>query len=82
MDGNTSESSSLFTNIEDLTANTSHLARKPIVVIDAGIATDKNLKLLKAQKFDYMCLSRSGLQKYTIPQRVKTIKSKHYASQK
>jgi len=74
MDGNTSDSSSLLTIIEELTANTSHLARKPIVVIDAGIATDKNLKLLKAQKFDYMCVSRSGLQKYTIDPTSKEVK--------
>ena len=31
--------------------------RKPIVVIDAGIATDGNIAMLKNKGYDYMCVS-------------------------
>ncbi len=66
MDGNMSDSDSLLTIIEDLSVNTSHLDRKPVVVIDAGITSEKNLKLLKDRKFNYIFVSRSGLQNYSI----------------
>jgi len=36
------------------------------VILDAGIATEDNLKLLKKNKFDYMCVSRSGMSKYSV----------------
>jgi hypothetical protein len=36
------------------------------VVIDAGIATEENLKSLRNKKFDYICVSRSSLQDYSL----------------
>jgi len=65
-EGNTSDSTTLEKIITDLSARTSSTGRRPIVVLDAGIATEDNLKLLKENKFDYMCVSRSGMSKYSI----------------
>ena len=38
---------------------------KRIVVIDAGIATEENLKTITKKGYDYVCVSRSSLKKYT-----------------
>jgi len=65
-EGNTSDSTTLEKIITDLSARTSSTERHPIVVLDAGIATEDNLKLLKENKFDYMCVSRSGMSKYSV----------------
>ena len=47
--------------INTLSAQTSCTTRKPIVVMDAGIATDDNVDLLKKKGYDYLCVSRAGL---------------------
>jgi transposase len=47
-----------------LSAKTSYTKRKPIVVMDAGIATEDNIKYLKSKKYNYMCVSRSNLKNY------------------
>lgn len=65
-EGNTSDSKTLQQIIAELSARTSSTERNPIVVLDAGIATEDNLKLLKENKFDYMCVSRSGMNKYKV----------------
>jgi len=65
-EGNTSDSTTLAKIITDLSARTSSNGRHPTVVLDAGIATEDNLKLLKENKFDYMCVSRSGMSKYSV----------------
>jgi len=50
--------------INALSRQTSFSGRKPIVVIDAGIATGDNLSMLKDKGYDYMCVSRSSLKAY------------------
>jgi len=40
--------------------------KKRIVVIDAGIATEENLKMITGKGYDYVCVSRSSLKKYTV----------------
>lgn len=65
-EGNTADSTTLEKIIGELSARTSSTERYPIVVLDAGIATEDNLKLLKKNKFDYMCVSRSGMSKYSV----------------
>ncbi len=35
-----------------------------LVVIDARIATTENLKAIKAENFDYLCVTRSYLKDY------------------
>lgn len=63
-EGNMADSKTLETIVNALSAQTSFSDRKPIVVIDAGIATDANLKMLKSKQYDYMCVSRSNLKEY------------------
>lgn len=36
------------------------------MVIDAGIATQENLELIKTKGYDYVCVSRSKIKDYTI----------------
>ena len=50
--------------IDAMSNQTSYSHRKPIVVIDAGIATDGNIAMLKNKGYDYMCVSRSSLKEY------------------
>jgi transposase len=58
-EGNLADSKTLEQIICELSSRTSSTDRHPIVVLDAGIATEDNLKLLKQNNFDYMCVSRS-----------------------
>jgi transposase len=39
---------------------------RPVVVMDAGMATEENLKSLREKKFDCICVSRSSLQDYSL----------------
>jgi hypothetical protein len=56
-EGNLSDSESLLQIIKDLDlANTSV---KPLVVMDAGVAKEENLKLLMAKGYSYLCVSRT-----------------------
>lgn len=63
-DGNISDSETLETIINNLSKQTSISKRKPIVVMDAGIATDSNVKMLKTKGYDYVCVTRSTLKNY------------------
>lgn len=63
-EGNLADSKSLEKIIDKLSKKTT--AQKQIVVLDAGIASEDNLTLLKEKGYDYMCVSRSGLRKYEI----------------
>jgi hypothetical protein len=40
--------------------------KKRIVVIDAGISTEANLKMITDKGYDYVCVSRSSLKNYTV----------------
>lgn len=62
--GNMSDSKTLGTVIEALSQQTSLSGRKPIVVMDAGIATDDNIKMLGEKGYDYLCVARSNLKDY------------------
>lgn len=63
-EGNMSDCKTLETMIETLSSQTSKTTRKPIVVMDAGIATSDNIALLKNRGYDYLCVSRSKLKDY------------------
>ena len=65
-EGNIADSKTLKEIICELSSRTSSTQRHPIVVLDAGIATENNLKLLKQHNFDYMCVSRSNMKKYSV----------------
>ena len=62
--GNMADSQTLGDMIDRLRIATSSSGSKAIVVIDAGIATEKNLLLIKSKGYDYVCVSRSNLKKY------------------
>lgn len=53
-EGNISEPSTLQATIESLSSSTSQGSGKPAVVIDAGIATEDNLDMLKEKGYDYL----------------------------
>lgn len=63
-EGNMSDCKTLETMIDTLSRRTSSTTRKPIVVMDAGIATDDNIAMLKKREYDYMCVSRSNLKAF------------------
>ncbi len=63
-EGNMADSKTLETIVNALSKQTSFSDRKPVVVIDAGIATEGNLKMLKSKQYGYMCVSRSNLKEY------------------
>jgi hypothetical protein len=65
-EGNVSEPQTLAKILEGLNKQPSLL--KPLVIMDAGIATDDNLKWLKDNQYDYLAVSRR--KKREIPQNV------------
>jgi len=64
-EGNTSDADSLPLIIDKVRDSTSS-QKNAIVVLDAGIATEKNLEKIKAKGFDYVCVSRSQIKDYTV----------------
>jgi len=66
LEGNMADSRTLEGMINKLRIKTSSSAKKALVVIDAGIATDGNLTMIKEKGYDYLCVSRSGLKNYNI----------------
>ena len=66
LEGNMADSKTLEGMIDKLRIKTSSSAKKALVVIDAGIATDGNLMMIKEKGYDYLCVSRSGLKNYKI----------------
>jgi len=68
--GNISEPSTLREVISTLEAASKKDAglfdSKPVAVMDAGIATEENLEYLRDSGFDYICVSRSDLQDYSL----------------
>ncbi len=63
-EGNMADCKTLETIVNAMSTQTSFTKRKPIVVMDAGIATDDNLTMLKTKGYDYLCVSRSSLKEY------------------
>jgi len=70
--GNISEPSTLLEVISELEPDSKQDASlfesKPVAVMDAGIATEDNLAFLRTRGFDYICVSRSSLQGYSLPE--------------
>ncbi|MDR1897976.1 MAG: IS1634 family transposase, partial [Prevotellaceae bacterium] len=64
-EGNKSDSSTLCDMIEKLRLSTSSASKKAIVVIDAGISTKDNLEKIVSKGYEYVCVSRSNLTKYS-----------------
>ena len=68
-DGNVSEPKTLEGMIKDLSAEKP--LNKPIIVLDAGIATEANIKWLKGNQYFYLVVSRK--KKKNIPENVNLI---------
>ena len=66
LEGNMTDSKTLEGMINKLRIKTSVSAKKALVVIDAGIATDENLKMIKEKGYDYLCVTRSSLKNYHV----------------
>lgn len=64
-EGNTTDCSTLQTVIHKLGQKTRYTSPKPIVVMDAGIATEANIQYLKTEGYPYLCVSRSHLKAYS-----------------
>lgn len=63
LQGNIADCSTLSAMIEKLA---SHTCRGPaVVVLDAGIATEENLRLIKQKGYRYLCVSRTKLKDYS-----------------
>ena len=58
LEGNTSDPSSLPDMIEQLGLKNHCLKNRSLVVLDAGIATEENLKRITSKGYDYLCVSR------------------------
>jgi hypothetical protein len=65
-EGNTSDSSTLETVIRKLGQKAGYSGKKPIVVMDAGIATEANIRFLKEEGHPYLCVSRSNIKNYSM----------------
>ena len=73
LEGNMADSKTLEGMINNLRVKTSVSTKKALVVIDAGIATEDNLKMIVSKGYDYLCVSRANLTKYTIDADAKTL---------
>jgi len=73
LQGNMADSNTLEGMINNLRIKTSSSAKKALVVIDAGIATDKNLAMIKERGYDYLCVSRSSLKNYCVEAGAETV---------
>jgi len=69
-EGNKADCATVVDMVDKLSASADirleEQSTKPIVVIDAGIATKDNLNLLLKKGYDYVCVSRSSLKNYAI----------------
>ena len=76
LEGNTSDPSSLPNMIDNLIAKnptSTNPNEKVLVVLDAGISTEENLKLIKDKGYNYLCVSRTRLKDYELRSDRKTV---------
>lgn len=66
-EGNIADCATLSAMIDKLSSHTLKES-KAVIVLDAGIATEENLKLIEAKGYKYLCVSRSKLKEYQIVQ--------------
>ena len=73
LEGNMSDPKSLPQMIETLALRSPVCNKKTLVVIDAGISTEDNLKMIKEKGFNYLCVSRTKLKDYTVDETTNTV---------
>ena len=66
LEGNMSDPKSLPDMIEKLSVKVSTPNDRTLVVMDAGIATEDNLALIKEKGYNYLCVSRTKLKDYAL----------------
>lgn len=64
--GNVSEPGTFGTMLEDVVSQLKNNSEKPVIVMDAGIATEGNLEIIISDKYnyDYVCVSRTAPKEY------------------
>jgi hypothetical protein len=67
-EGNIADCKTLGETLSTLSSRTSDTLRKALIVIDAGIATEDNLETIRGLGHDYVCVSRTKLKDYDIPE--------------
>ena len=73
LEGNIADCKTLEGMIENLRIKTSSSANKALVVLDAGIATDENLEMIRAKGYNYLCVCRTSLKKYSVEAGTSTV---------
>ncbi|PKP51396.1 MAG: hypothetical protein CVT92_12925 [Bacteroidetes bacterium HGW-Bacteroidetes-1] len=73
LESNMADSKTLEQMIEYLRIKTSASAQKALVIIDTGIASEENLKMIRAKGYDYLCVSRSSLKDYHVEAEATTV---------
>ncbi len=71
-EGNTPDSATLSEMIKDL-EHYSPQSKSKTIVIDAGIADEENLELIKEKGYDYVCVSRKRLKDHPIEEATKKV---------
>lgn len=66
LEGNAADPKSLPEMVEKLRVKSPAQNSDTLVVIDAGIATEENLRLIKGKGYNYLCVSRTKLKDYTL----------------
>jgi transposase len=61
-EGDMADCKNLSLMIDKLSCYTN--AQNPVVVLDAGIATEENLEMIRAKGYHYLCVSRAKLKDY------------------
>ncbi len=59
LEGNVSEPETLLTMINNL-IDQNDMIEKPTILMDAGIATEENLLMLRNEGYDYVCVARNN----------------------
>lgn len=76
LEGNTADPDSLPDMVDKIIAKnpvSPNPEEKVLVVIDAGIATEKNLELIRSKGYNYLCVSRTKLTDYTLREDGRTV---------
>ena len=77
LEGNTADPKSLPDMIDKLRLENPTIEdhdKRTLVVIDAGIASEDNLALIREKGYDYLCVSRTRLTDYELEPGAKTVK--------
>jgi len=82
LEGNMSDPATLEAMIEKLRVKTSSSTKKALIVMDAGIATEDNLKMVKDNGYDYLCVTRSTMKKYAVEAEATTVTIRDNKKQK